>query len=140
MERRTFVLATGGLLGGSGLSGAAELAKARTAGIASIASIGAAPAPAMAGSAAYLPLVQERFNVYPGNRGVAMTLLRVKRNFEGARGDQFTLTFALPAGQSLASGTYEVEHASLGKQTIYLQLAGSGPEGNYYRADFNLLN
>lgn len=137
MERRTFVLATGGLLGGSGLCGAAELAKARTAGIASI---GATPAPAMAGSAAYLPLVQERFNVYPGNRGVAMTLLRVKRNFEGARGDQFSLTFALPAGQSLASGTYEVEHASLGKQTIYLQLAGSGPEGNYYRADFNLLN
>ncbi|MYN21020.1 hypothetical protein GTP81_30230, partial [Rugamonas sp. FT107W] len=111
-------------------------AKARTAAVA-----GAAPAvPALAGSAAYLPLVQERFNVYPGNRGVAMTLLSVKRHFETARGDQFSLTFAVPAGQSLASGAYEVEHASLGKQTFYLQLAGSGPEGNYYRADFNLLN
>ncbi|MYM90304.1 hypothetical protein GTP91_24420 [Rugamonas sp. FT82W] len=137
MERRTFVLATGGLLGGSGLCGAAELAKARTA---AIASAGAAPVPALAGSAAYLPLVQERFNVYPGNRGTAMTLLSVKRHFETARGDQFSLTFAVPASQSLASGAYEVEHASLGKQTMYLQLAGNGPEGNYYRADFNLLN
>ncbi|NVD68977.1 hypothetical protein HUX88_00185 [Duganella sp. BJB1802] len=137
MERRTFVLATGGLLGGSGLCGAAEPAKARSA---AVASVGAAPVPALAGSAAYLPLVQERFNVYPGSRGVAMTLLSVKRQFEAARGDQFSLTFAVPAGQSLASGAYEVEHAGLGKQTMYLQLAGSGPEGNYYRADFNLLN
>lgn len=137
MERRTFVLATGGLLGGSGLCGAAELGKAKSAGVASV---GAAPVPALAGSAAYLPLLQERFNVYPGNRGVAMTLLNVKRRFEAARGDQFSLTFAVPASQSLASGAYEVEHAGIGKQTMYLQLAGSGPEGNYYRADFNLLN
>lgn len=139
MERRTFVLATGGLLGSSGLCGAAELAKAKSAAI-----VGAAPvpmpAPALAGSAAYLALVQERFNVYPGSRGTAMTLLNVKRRFESARGDQFSLTFAVPASQSLASGAYEVEHASIGKQTMYLQLAGSGPEGNYYRADFNLLN
>lgn len=135
MERRTFVIATGGLLGSGGLCGAAELAKAGTA---PVAGIGAAPA--AAGSAAYLALLQERFNVYPGNRGIAMTLLSVKRQFESARGDQFSLTFAVPAGQSLASGAYEVEHASIGKQTIYLQLSGNGPEGNYYRADFNLLN
>ncbi len=135
MERRTFVIATGGMLGGSGLCGAAELAKARTA---PVAGIGAAAAPA--GSAAYQALLQQRFNVYPGSRGIPMTLLSVKRQFESARGDQFSLTFAVPAGQSLASGAYEVEHASIGKQTIYLQWSGNGPEGNYYRADFNLLN
>lgn len=138
MERRTFVLATGGLLGSSGLCGAAELSKARSAPVAGIAAGNVAPA--VAGSAAYLPLVQERFNVYPGNRGMAMTLLSVKRSFVDARGDQFSLTFAVAAGQTLASGTYEVEHASIGKQSIYLQRSGDGPEGNYYRADFNLLN
>ncbi|MES2164615.1 MAG: hypothetical protein V4476_25970 [Pseudomonadota bacterium] len=135
MERRTFVIATGGMLGGSGLCGAAELAKARTAPVAAIA---AAAAPA--GSAAYQALLQQRFNVYPGSRGIAMTLLSVKRHFEGGRGDQFSLTFAAAASESLASGIYEVEHANIGKQTIYLQWAGNGPEGNYYRADFNLLN
>ncbi|GJJ02762.1 hypothetical protein RugamoR64_33000 [Duganella rhizosphaerae] len=136
MERRTFVLATGGLLGGSGLCGAAEPAKAR---LAPLPAAGIVAAPA-AGSAAYLPLVQERFNVYPGGRGVAMTLLSVKRHFESAKGDQFSLTFAVDAGQALASGVYEVEHADIGKQTVYLQRSGNGPEGNYYRADFNLLN
>lgn len=134
MERRTFVLATGGLLGGSGLCGAAELSKAKTAPLAGDV------APAAAGSGAYLALVRERFTVYPGNRGMAMTLLSVKRSFADARGDQFSLTFALAAGQALASGIYEVEHANIGKQSIYLQRAGGGPEGAYYRADFNLLN
>ncbi|WP_332854089.1 DUF6916 family protein [Duganella sp. S19_KUP01_CR8] len=138
MERRTFVLATGGLLGGSGLCGAAELSKAKLAPLPGI-SAGIAATPA-AGSAAYLPLLQERFNVYPGGRGMAMTLLSVKRSFESAKGDQFSLTFAVDASQSLASGVYEVEHASVGKQTVYLQRSGNGPEGNYYRADFNLLN
>ena len=138
MERRTFVLATGGMLGSGGLCGAAELSKARTAPAAGIGAGNVAP-PA-AGSAAYLALVQERFNVYPGSRGMAMTLLSVKRSFVDARGDQFSLTFAVAAGQTLASGIYEVENASIGKQSIYLQRAGSGPEGTYYRADFNLLN
>ena len=137
MERRTFVLATGGLLGSSGLCAAAELTKAKVTPLSGI-SVGMTPAPA-AGSAAYLPLVQQRFNVYPGSRGVAMTLLSVKRAFESAKGDQFSLTFAVAASESLASGSYEVENASIGKQTIYLQRSGSGPEGNYYRADFSLL-
>lgn len=136
MERRTFVIATGGMLGSGGLCGAAELSKARMAPVAGI----GVPHVSAAGSAAYLPLVQERFNVYPGSRGIAMTLLSVKRNFAAARGDQFSLTFAVAANESLASGVYEVEHASIGKQTVYLQLSGNGPEGNYYRADFNLLN
>ncbi|RFP11301.1 MULTISPECIES: hypothetical protein [unclassified Duganella] len=136
MERRTFVIATGGMLGSGGLCGAAELVKAKTA---PLAGIGVSQV-AAAGSAAYLALVQERFNVYPGGRGIGMTLLSVKRSFPAARGDQFSLTFAVAASQSLASGVYEIEHADIGKQTVYLQLAGNGPEGNYYRADFNLLN
>lgn len=122
MERRTFILAGGALLGGAGLHAATALAAA----------------PRQSGSAAYQTLTGQSFNLYANASGVSVTLLAVKRRNQATGGDQFSLLFA-SAGAALPAAIYEIEHALTGKQAMYLEPAGKGPEGAYYRADFSLL-
>lgn len=128
MERRQFVLASGGLLGCAGLSharAAAGLAGARAAGPFS--------------GATFAALAQQSFNVYDGPRGVTMQLLAVSDKHANAQLDQFSLTFAAAAGSTLKSGVYQLEHQLIGQHAVYLEACGSDARGALYRADFSLL-
>lgn len=126
MERRTFLLATGGLLGTASAGHAAPLAAL-------------APASATAlRAASFASLVNQTFNVYASQRGVAMELVALKQQPSAAGHEQFRLTFH-GAGATLPSGTYTVEHAAIGQVPMYLEAAGSDAQGASYRADFNLL-
>lgn len=130
MERRTFILATGGLFGSASAGHAAPLAAAL-----------ATPAPASATAlraASFARLVNQTFNVYASLRGVAMELVAVKQQPSAASHEQFRLTFH-GAGVTLPSGTYTVEHAAIGQVPMYLEAVGSDAQGTSYRADFNLL-
>lgn len=129
MERRTFILATGGLLGASGAGHAAPLA--------ALAMPTLAPASALR-AASFERLLNQTFNVYASQRGVAMQLVAVKQQPSAAGHEQFGLTFN-GAGASLPSGTYTVEHAAIGQVPMYLEATGAGAQGAGYRADFNLL-
>lgn len=126
MERRTFVLATGGLLGCPGLARAATLTPARV-----------APAAGLR-AASFTALLNQTFNVYDHRHGGAMALVAVRACPAAAGHEQFSLTFAAP-GATFNSGSYQVEHAAIGMLTLYLQASGTGPQGALYRADFNLL-
>jgi hypothetical protein len=129
MERRTFILATGGLFGTAGAAHAAPLAALAT------------PAPASATAlraASFARLVNQTFNVYASQRGVAMELVALKQQPSAAGHEQFRLTFH-GAGAALPSGTYTVEHAAIGQVPMYLEAAGADAQGASYRADFNLL-
>ncbi|MBA5637455.1 hypothetical protein H3H37_10355 [Duganella sp. LX20W] len=129
MERRTFILATGGLLGASGAGHAAPLAALATPGL--------TPAAALR-AATFTRLVNQSFNVYASQRGVAMQLVAVKQQPSAAGHEQFRLSFN-GAGATLPSGTYTVEHAAIGQVPMYLEVTGSDAQGTSYRADFNLL-
>lgn len=129
MERRTFILATGGLFGTASAGHAAPLAALATPGLATATALRAAT---------FTRLVNQSFNVYASQRGVAMQLVAVKQQPSGAGHEQFRLTFN-GAGATLPSGTYTVEHAAIGQVPMYLEAAGSDAQGTTYRADFNLL-
>lgn len=122
MERRKFIVAGGVLLGGAGLHAASVFAAT----------------PRQPGGATYQTLTGQNFNLYASTSGTSITLLKVKRRDQAKGGDQFSLLFA-SGGAALPAAIYEIEHAVTGKQSVYLEPAGKGPEGMYYRADFSLL-
>jgi hypothetical protein len=129
MERRTFILATGSLLGAAGTGHAAPLAALAAPALATAAPVRAA---------SFAALVNQSFNVYASQRGVTMQLATVSQQPSAAGHEQFRLTFS-GAGAPLPSGTYTVEHAAIGQLPMYLEAAGSDAQGARYRADFNLL-
>lgn len=122
MERRNFIFAGGALLGGAGLHAASAFAAT----------------PRQPGGATYQTLTGQSFNLYASTSGTSVTLLKVKRRDQAREFDQFSLLFA-GAGAALPAAVYEIEHPVTGKLALYLEPAGKGPEGNYYRADFTLL-
>lgn len=52
---------------------------------------------------------------------------------------QFTLLFEGPAGTGFAAGSYEMDHAAIGRFALYLAPAGKRTGANLYRAEFSLL-
>jgi hypothetical protein len=129
MERRQFILASGGLLSCAGLHSVPALAAATQ----------LMPADALR-RAGYAALLNQNFNVYANNRGIGMRLVTVRDRRSRDGREQFTLVFAAPEGTTLASGTYDVEYGSSGPKQMYLELAGSSAQGVLYRADFSLVS
>jgi hypothetical protein len=136
MQRREFVVATGGLMV-AGL-GQAAVPQARPIAAPARAQLVPAALPRsvfLFDSNHYAGLLQQTFNVYESKRGVAMQLTALE-NLPSAPGQQqFTLTFSAP-GVTLRSGTYDVEHASTGITPLYLEAAAPGT----WLAHFNLLS
>lgn len=124
MERRNFLLAASGLLGATGLGQAAALAALP-------------PTPSQIRMAGFRQLQGQRFNLYQSKRGTSADLVEVKEGKAYPRLEQFTLLFATP--DQLAPGVYEVEHAAIGRLSLYLHAAGQGAQGLLYRAEFSLL-
>lgn len=125
MQRREFVMATGGLMV-AGL-GQAAVPQARL--------MAALPRSVYRfDSSHYAGLLQQTFNVYESSRGVAMQLTALHTVPSAPGQQQFTLTFSAP-GVTLRSGTYDVEHASTGITPLYLEAAAPGT----WLAHFNLL-
>lgn len=77
----------------------------------------------------------------PGGRRVPMVLRAVTEGLKDPLVEQFSLVFALGGRTSISSGTYNVDHSSLG--SFYLFLAASGRDGSgrelLVRSDFSLL-
>ena len=124
MERRNFILAAGGLIGGPAVVRAASLA--------------ALPAqqPALR-MAAFHKLLGQQFIAYQGLRGTALDLLEVRPGKAAAHHEQFALLFAGPPG--LEAGSYEIDNAAAGRLALHLAPAGTDGRGALYRADFSLL-
>jgi hypothetical protein len=128
MQRRQFMLA------GAALSGAA-LAVGTPALAAPKAAASAVTGPRQA---VYQALLGHTFLVFERQRGVVLELISVRSDPSGPGLEQFTLTFA-GAGVSIGSGTYEIEHAGLGRFSLYLEASGQSARRTTYRAHFSLL-
>lgn len=84
---------------------------------------------------AFSALLNHSFNIYASARGITVQLVKVKEVSAG----QFSICFRGAAEDGLDSGTYEVEHAAIGKMPLYLDANKRAKQGVVYRADFNLL-
>jgi hypothetical protein len=89
-----------------------------------------------------LALVGQQFWLnHPELRAIGLTLADVQA--PATQGDprmqQFSLVFASD-GARFAAGTYEIDHATLGRIMLFLAPAGSGAGAPRYRADFSLLS
>lgn len=85
----------------------------------------------------------------PQQGAVSLTLSEVRVPTPRKRADggvaaagplqQFTLVFAGPAGGAIADGSYEIDHAQIGRFALFLMPAGRRADANFYRAEFSLL-
>jgi hypothetical protein len=125
MERREFLLASGGALVCAGMTPALALA--------------AGAMPGGLNRASFAPLVGQTLIVYDSARGVALTLAALKdgKSFPGL--DQFTLLLSGAVASALPSGSYEVYHASIGNLPLYLEACGTQGQDAQYRVQFSLL-
>ncbi|WP_374583285.1 hypothetical protein [Pseudoduganella sp.] len=119
MQRRNFLLAAGGLLGGPAVARAAELAALP-------------PTPTTLRLAGFRQLVGQEFMAYQGKRGAQLGLVAVRAGKALPHQEQFTLVFAGPPG--LAEGIYEIDNPGTGRMALYLE-----PAGARYHAEFSLL-
>lgn len=124
MERRNFLLAAGGMLGGPALVRAAELAALP-------------PTPSTLRLAGFQQLVGQQFIAYQGQRGASLELAEVRPTKARPRQEQFTLVFTGTPG--LGDGIYEIDNASTGRLAVFLEPASNGPQGARYHAEFSLL-
>ncbi|MYN10522.1 DUF6916 family protein [Pseudoduganella aquatica] len=124
MKRRTFIVASGSLLGAASLGRAATLA-------------GGLPAASSVRMAAFSGLEGASFSATQNRRSTELRLVSVKQAASSPGIEQFSLVFS--AGAPLASGLYEVEQAATGTVAMYLEAAGESPQGQLCRADFSLL-
>jgi hypothetical protein len=125
MQRRQFII--------SGIGAAAY------AGLGATAALAAQGAALQLNAASFATMLHQPFNVYDSARGVTVELVKVKE-IAGSPGlRQFSLSFKGRAEDGLETGTYEVEHAAIGKVLMYLDADKRGKQGVMYRADFNLL-
>lgn len=127
MERRNFILATGGLLGAPALARAASLAALPP----------TASALRMAG---FRGLVGQPFIAFQGKRGTSLELVEVRPGKAAPRQEQFTLVFSGAPG--LQAGIVDIDNALAGRMPVYMEPAGAakaGQEDSLYRAEFSLL-
>jgi len=124
MERRNFILAAGGLIGAPALAQAASLA--------------ALPptAPAL-GLAGFRRLLGQQFIAFQGKRGTTLDLVAIRPGKAAPHQEQFALVFSGAPG--LEAGIYEIDNTMAGRMPIYMEPAGKGPQGSFYRAEFSLL-
>lgn len=127
MKRRDILKAGAGSFALAGMMGAAAPQAAASADFA----WSRAGALALVGQAFFLN--------HPELRAIGLTLAEVQLpQREDPRLQQFSLVFASD-GSRFGAGTYDIEHASLGRFTLFLAPAGKGSGAPRYRADFSLL-
>jgi hypothetical protein len=133
MKRREFLTGYGSALLASsiGLSLAATARSATTS---------LPPLSGPLGEEQFTAYINQHFWVHNQNRQSELTLVAVTEGTPRPKHKEVSLTFAGPETESLDAGTYNFEHASSGRFQLYLEPAGQGPQGLYYRADFSLLN
>ena len=69
-----------------------------------------------------------------------MVLHAILERASGADTAQFSLEFVAPAGEPIASRTYNFDHPDLGTIPLFVTLTRRDSQWNsYYRADFNIL-
>lgn len=79
---------------------------------------------------------------HPAAGAMAVTLasLRVPSGAQhDPRLEQFSLLFRAAGATALGDGTYELDHAMLGRFALHLAPAGHDEQGALYRSDFTLL-
>lgn len=112
MQRRHFILTTGGLVG---------------------AILAPAASPSTIRLAGFRELTGQEFIIYQNKRGIRANLYEVRAPASQPRLEQFSLFFSIAT--DLPAGAYDVENASTGQIPMYLEPAGQGR----MRADFSLL-
>lgn len=91
--------------------------------------------------AAALALVGQQFWLnHPDLRAIGLTLAEVQAPATQAdpRMQQFSLVFASD-GARFAAGTYEIDHATLGRFMLFVDVVGNTAGAPRYRADFSLM-
>jgi len=94
------------------------------------------------GVGSFAPLVGSEFHALgPGGQRVSMILREVIELPGDPRIEQFSLVFKPGRRSSIPSGTYDVEHPSLGAFHLFLTASGNNLTGGgaLARADFSLL-
>jgi len=129
MKRRQFLQSTGGALALSGISLHSTLAAAADDFRWSRASAGA--------------LVGQSFWLNHPQFGAMTLALASVRDPASKQADprleQFSLLFRAAAGNQVADGTYDLDHATIGRFQLHLTPAGSAGDSALYRSDFTLL-
>ena len=91
-------------------------------------------------AARFQPLLNTSFYARRDVDGLMIELVLTGVEELGSTGpaEQFRLQL-LAVNGTLGEGTYTLEHPTFGSIRLFLAAAGSGPGGDRYRADFNLL-
>ena len=100
-----------------------------------------APAPTGTGltMASFMPHVNSAFRFAIGGASVTMVLTRVTDERKpGTKGECFSLLFSGPA-PAARQGTYTVDHAALGRFSLFVVPVGRRTGGQDYQAVFNRL-
>lgn len=148
MNKRRDLLKLGGrslALAGLGLAGTARAADLAGAGVAAAAT----NAYRWSEAGARALLGQQFWLNDPQQGALSLTLNEVRVPPPRKRADgsvlppgplqQFTLVFAGPAGAAITGGSYEMDHAQIGRFALFLTPSGQLADANLYRAEFSLL-
>ncbi|NHZ42240.1 DUF6916 family protein [Massilia aquatica] len=122
-------------------AGASSLAFAGMMGAAAPQAAASAATPFAWSHASALALVGQQFWLnHPELRAIGITLAEVQTpaTQDDPRLRQFSLVFASD-GARFAAGTYEIDHATLGRFLLFVAPAGNAAGAPRYRADFSLM-
>jgi hypothetical protein len=89
--------------------------------------------------ASFEPLLKQRFALRAGDTSLELELVEVKTLGSAPRPNMrepFSLLFHGPSAPALRQGTYPLEHAALGPQTLFIVPIGRDGEHTTYQAIF----
>jgi hypothetical protein len=129
LDRRSFLRAAAGTaIGGFVPFGTTATALAQTPGRSGTAALT---------MASFTPYVNSGFRFTVGRSSVATVLSRViDERRRGTNGECFSLMFGGPK-PAFAQGTYPVDHAALGRFSLFVVPVGRRTDGQDYQAVFN---
>ena len=90
--------------------------------------------------AAFTPCLNDPFLIYLGDRDAVELRLMEINDASTERLESFSLIFLGPLERPFAQGTYETEHAVLGRFPLFLVPVAREKDGMRYEAVFNILN
>lgn len=85
----------------------------------------------------FAPHLNSRFQMRAGQQTWEIELVEVTDKSPSSRQEQFALQFCAPLEAPPYQSLFELEHASLGKGSVFLVPVSRTAQGLYYEAIFN---